>query len=96
MQVLPKKTNKILANIVRIILSNKNSLSKFMPFKLDNVQEFKMFLFRSPYEHRGTGCAINTLELCSEDGLGDSSEGLVRSAVVQVLYSWLSLVILLF
>lgn len=36
--MLPKKINKILTKIISIILSNKNSLRKLIPFKLDNVQ----------------------------------------------------------
>ena len=68
-QVLLKKTHKILN--FRLMLSNKNSLGKPMPFKLDNVQGFKMFLFTSLCEHTGRGCVISHwVGLHSEDGLG--------------------------
>lgn len=51
MQVFFKKSNTILN--FRLMLSDKNSLGKPIPFTLDNVQGFKMFLFSSLCEHTG-------------------------------------------
>lgn len=74
--MLPKKTYKILN--FRIMLSNKNSLRKLIPFKLNNVQGFKMFLFTSLSEYRGEGMELaHYTEPHSEEQLGDISEASV-------------------
>ena len=92
-QVIPKKTNKILH--FRIILSNKNSVRKLIAFKVDNVQGFRVFPFTPLCEHTRKRHGEHS-RAPREDGPEDTLQARVHSATAHVLHSWLSLLLLAF